>query len=65
MEQDRKAVNMPEPLWGDDEAGAFLLLHPKTVQRLARAGELPAFRIGKFWRYRGSELEKWVQEHRN
>lgn len=59
-----KAVNI-EPLWGDDEAGAFLLLHPKTVQRLAREGELPAFRIGKFWRYRGSELEKWVQDHRN
>jgi len=50
-----------EPLLSDAEAGRFLGgLHPKTVQRMARRGELPAYRIGKYWRYRASELSAWL-----
>lgn len=30
-----------------------------TFYRLVNSGELPAFRIGKLWRVRRSELEKW------
>jgi hypothetical protein len=35
-----------EPLLDDRQAGEMLGLHPKTVQRLARRGEIPAVRIG-------------------
>lgn len=30
-----------------------------TFYRLVNSGVLPAFRIGKLWRVRRSELEKW------
>jgi len=49
-----------EPLLNDEQAGALLGLHPKTLQRLARTGQIPARRIGRFWRYRASELDKWL-----
>jgi excisionase family DNA binding protein len=50
-----------EPLLNDAEAGRFLGgLHPKSVQRLARLGKLPAYRVGKYWRYRASELSAWL-----
>jgi excisionase family DNA binding protein len=50
-----------EPLLNDEQAANFLGgLHPKTVQRMARRGELPAYRIGKYWRYRASELNDWL-----
>jgi excisionase family DNA binding protein len=50
-----------EPLLNDEQAANFLGgLHPKTVQRMARRGELPAYRIGKYWRYRASELNHWL-----
>jgi len=52
-----------EPLLSDSAAGELLQLHPKTVQRMARRGDIPAFRIGKFWRYRASELESWLMLH--
>ena len=53
-----------EPLIDDAEAARFLGgLHPKTVQRMARRNELPAYRIGKFWRYRASELSEWLVLH--
>ena len=46
-----------EPLLNDVEAAQFLGgLHAKSVQRMARRGEIPAYRIGKYWRYRAREL---------
>ena len=49
-----------EPLLTDEQAGELLGLHPKTLQRLARTGQIPAHRIGRFWRYRASELDRWL-----
>lgn len=49
-----------EPLLSDSQAGKLLGLHPKTVQRLARQGELPAVRIGRYWRFRASALNAWI-----
>ena len=42
------------------EAAALLQIHPKTLQRLARKGEIRAMRIGKLWRFRASDLDTWV-----
>jgi len=50
-----------EPLLDDGQAGEMLGLHPKTVQRLARRGEIPAVRIGRYWRYRASVLNQWIE----
>ena len=50
-----------EPLLSDTHAGELLGLHPKTVQRLARAGDIPALRIGRYWRFRASELNEWLE----
>ena len=50
-----------EPLLNDSEAAKFLGgLHPKTVQRMARRGEIPHYRVGKYYRYRASQLNDWL-----
>jgi len=46
-----------EPFIDSKTAGELLDLHPKTVEKMARDGRLPARKIGKFWRYRASELD--------
>lgn len=43
-----------EPLIDIIAAAGLLKVHPKTVQRLARGGEIPAVRIGRYWRFRAS-----------
>jgi excisionase family DNA binding protein len=50
-----------EALLDDSQASSLLGIHPKTLQRLARAGELPSYRVGRFWRYRASELDVWLR----
>src|SRR5690242_21560135 len=49
-----------EPLLDSDEAATLLKIHPKTLQRMARRGEIPAIQIGKLWRFRASELDAWM-----
>ena len=52
-----------EPLLSDTQASELLGLHPKTVARMARRGELPAIRIGRYWRFRASALNQWIDVH--
>ena len=40
-----------------DQAAAILRLHVKRVQALARAGRLPATRVGRKWLFPRGELE--------
>ena len=49
-----------EPLLDDAQVGKLLGLHPKTVQKLARKGDIPAIRIGRYWRFKASLLSDWI-----
>lgn len=50
-----------ETLLTSEEAGIILRLHPKVVERKAKQGEIPAFKLGKYWRYRASALDGWIE----
>jgi excisionase family DNA binding protein len=50
-----------EPLLNDQQAAQLLgNMHPRTLQRLARTGVVPAIKIGRFWFFRASALNAWV-----
>jgi excisionase family DNA binding protein len=49
-----------EPLIDTEEAAALLQIHPKTLQRMARRGEVRGYQLGKLWRFRASDLVKCV-----
>ncbi len=50
-----------EPLLDSEQAAKLISIHPKTLQRMARAGKVPAFRIGDLWRFRASALDAWLR----
>lgn len=50
-----------EPLLTAAEAATLLKVHPKTLQKMARQGRIPARRIGDLWRFRASELDGWLR----
>jgi excisionase family DNA binding protein len=52
----------PEPLLNSDQAAAIMRIHPKTLQKFARRGEIRALQIGKVWRFRASVLDEWIQQ---
>jgi excisionase family DNA binding protein len=52
-----------EPLLDSEEAAAPLKIHPKTLQKMARNGEISAIHIGKLWRFRVSALNEWLERN--
>ena len=52
----------PEPLLDSGQAAAILKIHPKSLQRMARKGDIRALQIGKVWRFRASVLDEWIQQ---
>ena len=49
-----------ETLLTSQEASRVLKIHPKVLERMAKRGEVPALKVGKFWRYRVSTLDAWI-----
>lgn len=49
------------------ELAAYLKMAEKTLYRLAAEGGVPGFKVGGSWRFRKSEIDKWIkkQEVRN
>jgi excisionase family DNA binding protein len=44
-----------------EEVADYLRLSTKTISRMARSGQLPAFKAGNHWRVRRAELEGWIR----
>ena len=61
MTEDAKFEEMADMLT-IAEVATYLKLHELTVRRLAREGELPAFKVGRQWRIKRDLLESWIEE---
>lgn len=43
------------------EAANLLQVSTRTLQRMIRNGQLPAFKVGGQWRLRETQLRQWVE----
>ena len=59
---DERLVMNPdfEPLLDVQTAATKLCLHPKTVMRMARENRIPAFHVGRYWLFRASLIDAWL-----
>lgn len=52
-----------------EEAAAYIGYHPKTIERMARMGEVPAHPVSgvrrKTWRFYQTELDAWLRNRVN
>lgn len=44
-----------------EQVARYLSLHELTVRRLAREGEIPAFKVGRQWRVKRELLDSWIE----
>jgi excisionase family DNA binding protein len=56
-----KSMSDFEPLLDLREAASILGMHWKTLEGKARNREIPAFKVGKRWRFRLSSLNIWLE----
>lgn len=45
-----------------DELAAYLKVGKRTLYRLAAQGEIPAFKVGGTWRFRQSDIDRWIRD---
>ena len=45
-----------QPLLNSNQAAQFLGVHPRTLQRMVRRGEINGVRVGKLWRFVPSSI---------
>jgi excisionase family DNA binding protein len=44
------------------ELSEYLRVHPTTIYKLLRRGELPGFRVGGDWRFHIEQIDSWCLE---
>lgn len=44
------------------EVAEYLRLNEKTTYRLVSDGKLPGFKVGGSWRFRKSEIDRWISK---
>ena len=42
------------------EIAKYLKLHEITISKYAAAGKIPAFRIGRVWRFDKETIDRWI-----
>jgi excisionase family DNA binding protein len=47
------------------EAADLLQVSTRTLQRMIRRNDLPAFKVGGQWRVRESQLTRWIRAREN
>ncbi len=48
-----------------EEVAAFLRLSTATIYRMALAGEMPAKRVGRSWRFSQTLIDEWLRAQDN
>lgn len=51
-----------EEIFTVQEVSQFLKIAEKTTYRLALEKKIPGFKVGGSWRFRKTEIEKWITE---
>ena len=60
------ALNVPtdDTFLTTEEVLEYLNVNLRTVYRLIKAGNIPAIRVGRQWRFRKRDLDKWLDSQR-
>ena len=52
----------PDQIFTLDELAAYLKVGKRTLYRLAAQKEIPAFKVGGTWRFRRSDIDRWIED---
>ncbi len=62
--ENKITLEKEERLLTIDEVAEFLHVNPMTVYAWVKEGKIPAFKIGKVWRFRKTEIDEWLKKQK-
>lgn len=54
-----------EALMDTAAVAKYLKMHAKTIVSMVERGELKAYKVGRHWRYRKSDVDAFLEERQN
>jgi excisionase family DNA binding protein len=54
-----------EALMDTAEVARYLKMHVKTIVNMVERGDLKAYKVGRQWRYRRSDIDAYLEQRRN
>jgi len=57
-----KKPDAPDEIMAAQEVAEYLRCHYRTIYRLVREHQLSAFRLFAEWRFRRSDIERWIND---
>ena len=54
-----------EALMDTSQVARYLNMHPKTITSMVERNELKAYKVGRHWRYRKSDIDEFLEQRRN
>ncbi len=56
---------MTAEVLGIEDVANLLKVNKWTIYRLVKEGKIPAFKVGKQWRFKRDTLERWMERQSN
>lgn len=57
----KKIKEAPKKWMSVTDVAAYLGISYVTVYRLVTEEKIPSFKIGKLWKFKASDLDKWIE----
>jgi excisionase family DNA binding protein len=54
-----------KPIMNVKEVAKYLDVSTATIYRYIRKHKIPAFRVGKMWRFRKEKISNWMENQEN
>jgi len=62
--ENKITLEKEERLLTIDEVAEFLHVNPMTVYAWVKDEKIPAFKIGKVWRFKKTEIDEWLKKQK-
>jgi excisionase family DNA binding protein len=65
MAGNTKQNNTPIDKWLTlEQIAEYLQMSTSSIYKMAQAGKIPAYKVGRQWRFKREEIDKWVEKNK-
>ena len=47
-----------------EQIAEYLQMSTSSIYKMAQAGKIPAYKVGRQWRFKIEEIDKWVEKNK-
>ena len=45
-----------------DQIAEYLQMSTSSIYKMAQKGKIPAYKVGRQWRFKKEEIDRWIEE---